>query len=53
MYEWDHFRGIISYVEFADYLGIDYRAWDRAFLRAQAAGDPRAVRGRYDVARWW
>lgn len=53
MHEWEHFRGLVPYMRFAEHLGIDFRAWDRAFRRAAQAGDPRAVRGRYDPARWW
>jgi len=53
MYEWDHFRGIVPFKAFHLRLDMNYKAWEQAFARAARAGDPRAVRGRYDRAGVW
>jgi hypothetical protein len=42
--EWDHFRFFVSFRDFPDLVGMTYTAWERMFLRARNAGDPRAVR---------
>lgn len=44
--EWEWMRGQgVGFREFAQRVGMTFTAWDRAYWRARAAGDPRAVRG--------
>lgn len=43
--EWEWMRGQgVGYREFPARMGMTFAAWERAFLRARKAGDPRAVR---------
>lgn len=45
--EWTHFggpTGAITFVEFARQVGMSSAAWDRAYQRARADGDPRATK---------
>lgn len=42
--EWAALRGTVGFRDFPARVGLTYTAWERQFLRAQAAGDPRAVR---------
>ena len=43
--EWAHLRSTCTFRGFPGRVGVTYAAWERAFYRARAAGDPRAVRG--------
>jgi hypothetical protein len=49
--EWDRLRGYVPFRDFHTRVSMTYEAWERAFLRAQAAGDPRAVRARGERRR--
>lgn len=45
--EWEHCRGPIGGARFYNFgarIGSSQEAWERAFYRARAAGDPRAIR---------
>lgn len=42
--EWEMFRGQVSFREFHERVGVSHRTWERAYYRARADGDPRAIR---------
>lgn len=52
MDEWAFLRGWVAWEEFGARLGIKQESWERAYARARAAGDPRAVRALNDPLRW-
>jgi len=48
--EWVHVRASCRFTDFPRRAGITETAWRRAFERARADGDPRAV---YGIADWF
>ncbi len=48
--EWDWLRGEVPFWDFGRRMRINQAAWERAYQRARAAGDPRAVRARSETA---
>lgn len=45
LHEWAALRGACTWRTFPERVGVTREAWERAFYRARAAGDQRAVRG--------
>ena len=50
--EWVFMRGWTTWEEFGPRVGMKQATWERAFYRASAKGDPRAVRARNDPLTW-
>lgn len=48
--EWVWLREHVRFEDFGPRVGITSKSWARAFERARALGDPRAVRARNDPA---
>ncbi|HEY9354652.1 MAG TPA: hypothetical protein VIP28_15425 [Nocardioides sp.] len=42
--EWELLRGQVSFRAFHERVGVSHRTWERAYYRARADGDPRAIR---------
>lgn len=50
--EWAALRGSCTFEDFPTRVGISYQGWERAYYRARAAGDPRAVRVTQSDGTW-